>query len=205
MKNNIILKSSDMFLTQGFKSITMDDIASEMGISKKTIYLYFSNKNDLVEAVTTYLFETISCGIDGICDLNINPIEELFVIKDFVMENLKDEGTSPMYQLQKFFPKIHKNLMVRQFEKMDKCVIDNLKKGIEQNLFRKDINVDLIGRFYFSGMTSIKDLDLFNPVQFNTKLVQNTYLEYHLRGICTENGIKTLEEIILKNNLYYLK
>ena len=201
MKNDIIIKSSDMFLTHGFKSVTMDDIASEMGISKKTIYQYFSNKNDLVEAVTTYLFETISCGIDGICELNENPIEELYLIKDFVLKNLKDESTSPMYQLQKFFPKIHKNLMARQFEKMDECVIDNLKKGIEQNLFRKDINVDLIGRFYFAGMTSIKDADLFNPNQFNTKQVQNSYLEYHLRGICTENGIKILEETILKNNL----
>jgi AcrR family transcriptional regulator len=196
MKDTIVLKSSDMFLTLGFKSVTMDDIASEMGISKKTIYQYFSNKNDLVEAVTAYLFETISCGIDGICELNKNPIEEHFLIKDFVLKNLKDESTSPMHQLQKFFPKIHKNLMARQFEKMDKCVIDNLRKGVKQGVFRADINISLIGRFYFAGMTSIKDVDLFNPTQFNTKLVQNTYLEYHLRGICTEKGIHLLETII---------
>jgi AcrR family transcriptional regulator len=196
MKDTIVLKSSDMFLTLGFKSVTMDDIASEMGISKKTIYQYFSNKNDLVEAVTAYLFETISCGIDGICELNKNPIEEHFLIKDFVLKNLKDESTSPMHQLQKFFPKIHKNLMARQFEKMDKCVIDNLRKGVKQGVFRADINISLIGRFYFAGMTSIKDVYLFNPTQFNTKLVQNTYLEYHLRGICTEKGIHLLETII---------
>lgn len=190
-----------MFLTHGFKSVTMDDIASEMGISKKTIYQHFSNKNELVEAVTTYLFETISCGIDTICDLNHNPIEELFHIKDFVMKNLKDESTSPIYQLQKFYPKIHKSLMAKQFEKMDECVIDNIKNGIEQGLFRNDLNVDLIGRFYFAGMTSLKDAELFNPNQFITKTVQNTYLEYHLRGICTQKGIKILEEVTLKNNL----
>lgn len=199
MKDTIVLKSSDMFLTLGFKSVTMDDIASEMGISKKTIYQYFSNKNDLVEAVTAYLFETISCGIDKICALNQNPIEEHFLIKDFVLKNLKDESTSPMHQLQKFFPKIHKNLMARQFEKMDDCVIDNLSKGVKLGIFRADINIDLIGRFYFAGMTSIKDVDLFNPNKFNTKLVQNTYLEYHLRGICTEKGIQLLETIIDKN------
>jgi AcrR family transcriptional regulator len=196
MKDDIILKSSDMFLTHGFKSVTMDDIASEMGMSKKTIYQYFSNKNDLVLAVTSYLFEKISCGIDHICELNQNPIEELYTIKNFVMSNLKDESTSPMYQLQKFFPKIHQSLMARQFEKMDECVIDNLKKGIALELFRKDINIDLIGRFYFAGMTSIKNDDLFNPAQFNNKLVQNTYLEYHLRGICTNKGIHLLEELI---------
>jgi TetR/AcrR family transcriptional regulator, cholesterol catabolism regulator len=201
MKESIILKSCDMFLTHGFKSITMDDIASEMGISKKTIYQHFSNKSALVEAVTSYLFETISCGIDNICELGKNPIEELFVMKDFVMKNLKDESASPIYQLQKFYPKIHKSLMARQFEKMDDCVIDNLKKGINQGLFRENLNVDLIGRFYFAGMTSLKDAELFNPSQFNMKLVQENYLEYHLRGICTEKGIKVLEEIINKNNL----
>ena len=200
MENTIIEKAAEMYLTLGFKSVTMDDIASEMGISKKTIYHHFENKNDLVEAVTLYLFETISCGIDEIMTLDKNPIEELFVIKDFVMKNLKNESTSPIYQLQKYYPQIHKTLMSRQFEKMGECVIENLRKGIEQKLFRNDINLELIGRFYFSGMTSIKDAELFNPIQFSTIIVQKTYLEYHLRGIATEKGIAFLEQILKKNN-----
>lgn len=199
MENKIIEKATEMYLTLGFKSVTMDDIASEMGISKKTIYHHFENKNDLVEAVTLYLFETISCGIDEIMTLNKNPIEELFVIKDFVMKNLKNESTSPIYQLQKYYPQIHKTLMSRQFEKMGDCVIENLKKGIEQGLFRNEINLELIGRFYFAGMTSIKDAELFNPIQFSIKDVQETYLEYHLRGICTSKGVEILEQLI-KNN-----
>jgi AcrR family transcriptional regulator len=200
MENKIIEKASEMYLTLGFKSVTMDDIASEMGISKKTIYHYFENKNDLVEAATLHLFETISCGIDEIMTLDKNPIEELFVIKDFVMKNLKNESTSPIYQLQKYYPEIHKSLMKRQFDKMGDCVIENLKKGIEQELFRKDINLDLIVRFYFAGMTSIKDAELFNPIQFSTKEVQETYLEYHLRGIATQKGVTVLEQIIKRNN-----
>lgn len=198
MVTKIIDKATEMYLTLGFKSVTMDDIASTMGISKKTIYQHFENKNDLVEAVTMSLFETISCGIDDIISLNQNPIEELFTIKDFVMKNLKDERTSPLYQLQKYYPQIHKTLMSRQFEKMGDCVIDNLKKGIEQGLFRDDINLELIGRFYFAGMTSIKDAELFNPIQFSTIEVQETYLEYHLRGISTEKGLTVLEQL-LKN------
>lgn len=198
MKESIILKSCDMFLTRGFKSVTMDDIASEMGISKKTIYQHFSNKNALVEEVSSYLFETISCGIDQIYELDKNPIDELFLIKDFVLKNLKDENASPIYQLQKFYPKIHKSLMGKQFEKMKDCVVNNIKKGIEQGLFRKNLNVDLIVRFYYSGMSSLKDVELFNPNLFSTKLVQTEYLEYHLRGICTDKGIKKLEELINK-------
>lgn len=201
MKESIILKSCEMFLTHGFKSVTMDEIASEMGISKKTIYQHFSNKNDLVEEVSTYLFETISCGIDQIYEQDKNPIEELFLIKDFVLKNLKDESASPIYQLQKFYPKIHKSLMAKQFDKMQDCVMHNIKKGIELGLFREDLNVDLIVRFYYIGMSNIKDVELFNPNVFGTKLVQATYLEYHLRGICTEKGIKKLEELKPKYNL----
>ncbi|MGL2965185.1 TetR/AcrR family transcriptional regulator [Flavobacterium sp. XGLA_31] len=200
MDTKIIQKATDMYLTLGFKSVTMDDIASEMGISKKTIYQHFENKNSLVEAVTMNLFETISCGIDAILTMGKNPIEELFVIKDFVLKNLKNESTSPIYQLQKYYPQIHKTLMSRQFDKMGDCVLVNLKKGMEQNLFRDDINVELIARFYFAGMTSIKDAELFNPIQFSTKEVQEAYLEYHLRGICTSKGVAILEQLIKNNN-----
>ncbi len=200
MYNKIIEKATEMYLTFGFKSVTMDDIASKMGISKKTIYQHFANKTDLVEAVTMNLFETISCGIDEIVTLNQNPIEELFAIKNFVMQNLKNESASPIYQLQKYYPQVHETLKSRQFAKMGDCVIENLRKGIEQELFRADINLELIARFYFAGMSSIKDAELFNPIQFSMKEVQETYLEYHLRAISTAKGITILEKILQNNN-----
>lgn len=199
MKDQILEKATDMFLTHGFKSVTMDDIASEMGISKKTIYQHFSNKDTLVKATTTNLFEKISCGIDEIILADKNPIEELFAIKDFVMKNLKDESASPIYQLQKYYPKVHKSLMIKQFDKMGSCVIDNLEKGIQLGLFRKELNKELTARFYFAGMTSIKDVELFNPEQFSSKEVQVNYLEYHLRGICTPKGTEHLTKIITNN------
>lgn len=199
MKNQILNKATEMFLTLGFKSVTMDDIAAEMGISKKTIYQHFSTKDALVKATTTNLFETISCGIDEIISANKNPIEELFAIKEFVLKNLKDENTSPIYQLNKYYPKIHKSLMLKQFDKMGSCVVENLDKGISLGLFRKDINKDYISRFYFSGMNSIKDVELFNPEVFSLKDLQAKYLEYHLRGICTPKGIEQLETIIELN------
>ena len=83
---------------------------------------------------------------------------------------------------------------------MGDCVIKNLEKGITQGYFREEINQELVARFYFSGMTSIKDAELFNPIEYPSKLVQKTYLEYHLRGICTEKGIQKLEELLKTNN-----
>ena len=89
MREKIIHKAAELYLTLGFKSVTMDDIANEMAISKKTIYVHFSNKTKLVEAVTFELFENICEGIDCICNASKNPIEELYEIKMFVMLHLK--------------------------------------------------------------------------------------------------------------------
>ena len=110
MKEKITITATELFLNLGFKSVTMDDIANEMGISKKTIYTHFNNKTALVTEVTSSLFCVISEGIDLICAAEKNSIEELYEIKRFVMEHLKNEKSSPQYQLQKYYPKIYATL-----------------------------------------------------------------------------------------------
>ena len=200
MKIKITNKAIDMFLKIGFKTLTIDDLASEMGISKKTIYEHFNKKQDLVEAGTIRLFEKISNGIDEISTLNKNPIEELFIIKDFVMKNLKNESTSPFYQLQKYYPQIYETLMSRKFTKMNNGILNNLENGIKLGFYKDDINLKLISRFYFSGIKSIQNAELFDPIQFSPLEVQKAYLEYHLRAICTPKGIDYLEKIITTEN-----
>jgi AcrR family transcriptional regulator len=194
MKNKILEKSKELFLNLGFKSVTMDEIATSLGVSKKTIYKYFKNKTELVDAVTHFMFDTICSGIDDICELEMNPIDELFSIKKLVMENLKDEKSSPQYQLQKYYPKIYSSLKQKQFLVMQNFVIKNLKKGIEIGLYRTDIDLQFISRIYFNGMVGIKDKDLFPLNDYSMKTLMNYYLEYHLRGICSEKGKQQLEK-----------
>jgi len=198
MKEAIIDKSCELFLNLGFKSVTMDEIANAMGVSKKTIYKYFNNKTDLVTEVTNTMFEKISCGIDQVCGIDMNPIDEIFAIKKLVMEHLKDEKSSPQYQLQKYYPKLFSSLKQKQFQIMQKCVIENLEKGVKKGLYRADIDVDFISRIYFIGVTGIKDNDMFPLKNYAMKNLINQYLLYHLRGICTPNGylqqVKQLKE-----------
>ncbi|MBL85708.1 MAG: TetR family transcriptional regulator [Winogradskyella sp.] len=196
MKQKILKTAVDMFLNYGFKSVTMDDIANEMGISKKTIYVHFPNKTKFVEATTLYMFETISCGIDHICALEKNPIEEVFDVKKFVMEHLKNEKSSPQYQLQKYYPKIFASLKSKQFEVMQGCVIENLNRGIKLGLYRDNINVNFISRIYFNCMVTLKDQELFPLKAFSMNTLMEYYLEYHLRGICTPKGLEKLNKIL---------
>jgi AcrR family transcriptional regulator len=194
MKYIILETSNELFLNLGFKSVTMDDIASKLGVSKKTIYKYFANKTELVAAVTDYMFSTVSCGIDDICALKTNPIEEIFSIKRFIMKHLKDEKSSPQYQLQKYYPKIYASLTQKQFHVMQVCVLNNLKKGIENGLYRKSIDLEFTSRIYFNGMVGIKDKDLFPLTDYSMNTLMNHYLEYHLRGISTEKGLQELKK-----------
>ncbi len=199
MGEKIIERATELFLNFGFKSVTMDDIANEMGISKKTIYVHFANKTKLVEATTFSIFERISMGIDDICETSVNPIEELYDVKKFVLKNLKNEKTSPQYQLKKYYPQIHDQLMVKQFDKMFGSVKDSLQKGVDTGLFRKAIDVDFISRMYFNGMTGIKDVTIFPPDIFDMQYLTESYLEYHLRAIVTNKGLEILNMFIKSN------
>lgn len=185
-----------MFLNYGFKSVTMDDIAEKLGISKKTIYTHFSTKTKLVQATGSHLLQTISQGIDEIKARNLNPVIENFEIKRFVNQHLKGEKTSPHFQLKKYYPKIFESLIEEQFHVLDNCVGENIARGIESGHYRRQINVSFVCRIHFVGMMGVKDKDIFPLEEFSEQDLAEEFLNYHLRAICTPKGIKTLEEFI---------
>lgn len=196
MRNAILQKATDLFLTHGFKTVTMDLLAAEMGISKKTIYAHFNNKSELVDATTNELFDLISCGVDHICTLDKNPIEELYEIKRYVMLHLKNEKTSPQYQLQKFYPETFQKLQKRQYGMMQSCFLNNIKKGVSSGIYRDNLDPEFIVKIYFSGVNAIKDVALFPPSINGIVEIMEQYLEYHLRGIVSSKGLHLLKNIL---------
>jgi len=198
MKDKILQKSADMFLNLGFKSVTMDDIAANLGMSKKTIYSHFSSKKKLVEASTFFVLEKVNETICSIIDAKYDPIEETFTIKSMINNLLKNEKSSPSYQLQKYYPKIFKQVNDQQFEVLKSCIVENLKRGIVDGYYRENIDIDLITRFYFSGNINLTNQDLFPMDQYEMSSLKDTYLDYHIRAIATEKGLRTLKNILKK-------
>ena len=188
--------ATDLFLTLGFKSVTMDDIAVKMGVSKKTIYNFFENKEQLVNVAVFNLYDAITSGIESIRKQSENPIEELFEIKMFLMQQLKGEKTSPQYQLQKYYPNIHKELIHKQFGFINQTVVKSLNKGVEMGLFRRNIDIDFIARIYYNGINAIKNVELFPQESYPPDKLMASYLEYHLRAIVTEKGRQYLTPIL---------
>ena len=200
MKEDILNKAKELFLNLGFKSVTMDDIANEMGISKKTIYSHYAHKTELVHDSTMQIMEMIFSGVNALIKEHKNPIEELYDIKKYIITHLKGEHSSPVQQLQKYYPKIYGEIKLKQYEFMQHCVADNINRGLEQGLFRDNLDIGFVSRIYFIGMTGIKDHTIFPDTDFPPVELHEHYLEYHLRGIVTPNGRKVLNNLIHSNH-----
>ncbi|KAB1157186.1 MULTISPECIES: TetR/AcrR family transcriptional regulator [Tenacibaculum] len=199
MRDKILEKAGQMFLNYGFKSVTMDDIAGDLAISKKTLYKYFSNKSDLVDASIEAVQKAIDDTIMLIKEQKYNAIEEEFAVKKVFKEMFKNAKTSPMFQLKKYYPESYTNLIEREVCMFRDCNSDNLEKGIEQGLYRPEIKKELVTNFYFTLIFGIFDSDYYGERMDELMKVEYEVLEYHIRAIATKKGLEVLERE-LKNN-----
>ena len=198
MKDKIIQKATEMFLKIGFKTVTMDDIACEMCISKKTIYKFFANKELLIEEGTDNVQNEIKNSIDAIVSHNKNAIEENFEIRKMFQNMFGNLDSSPLYQLKKHYPEIHVKLINRQCDECIEMFTENIKKGILENLYRKKINIDSVVKFYFGLLMNLNEKNI--PEKDIQKLEYEA-MEYHIRAIATPEGIKELEKQLSNLNI----
>jgi len=196
MENDILEKASQLFIKLGFKSVTMDDIATEMAISKKTIYQYFSSKPDLIEATLDYIIDKVDKELRYIMSLNLDPVTEIIKAQSHIDEVFKISTSAPMYQLKKYYPKIATKMKIRQIQNFEEISNMNILKGIENGIYRPNIDVTFSSRYYFMGCLGLDDLDIFPSDQFPYEKTQRMLLEYHLRSIATPKGLKILESLI---------
>ena len=192
MKSVIIEKATTLFLQLGFKSVTMDDLAVSLGISKKTLYIHFENKHQLVKEVAYSIFEKVTKDIIKIKKGASNPIEEFHCVKIEAMKYLGNEKTSPNYQLQKFFPKIYEDFKTKEYQYLGELVKNSLQNGIDLGFFQNDIDVEFVSRLYLNGIRGIRDIEIFPIEQFKIEDLFEKYLDYHLRAIVTPKGVKSL-------------
>lgn len=191
MKEKIINRAKEMFLKLGFKSITMDDIACEMCISKKTIYKYFSNKELLIEESTQLVHKEVRETIDIIVAKNFNAIEENFQIRRMFKEMFKYSETSPVYQLKRHYPEVYQKVVGYQIEICEGCFRDNILKGISEGLYRENIDVENYVKFYYTLIFSISEN---TALERDANNLEHKALEYHIRAMATLAGIIELEK-----------
>lgn len=198
MKDKIIRKATDMFLKLGFKSVTMDDIACEMCISKKTIYKYFSNKEKLIEEGTEIVHQKIHTLMDEVIVMNYNAIKENFEMRKMFKEMFQSFDHSPVYQLKKHYPEIYEKMMANEIEDCNVMFTQNIIKGIKQGLYRPETDVEAATKFYYTLIFSIKENTL---LERDALILEGKALEYHTRAIATPEGIIELKKQLSNPNI----
>jgi AcrR family transcriptional regulator len=198
MKEKIITKAGEMFLKLGFKSITMDDIAGEMCISKKTIYKYFCNKEILIEESVLLIHKQVHQLIEDAISKNYNAIEENFEIRRMFAELFKSSDTSPIFQLKKHYPEVYNNTLKFQIDECEFCFRQNIEKGIQQKLYRDNLNIEAYVKFYYYLIFSINEN---THSESESKELEYEALEYHTRAMATPEGIIELEKQLQNVNI----
>jgi len=198
MKEKIIRKASDMFLKLGFKSVTMDDIAGEMCISKKTIYKYFCNKELLIEETTEKIHIDVHEKIDAIVAENYNAIEENFEIRKMFKELFKSYDTSPIYQLKKHYPGIYEKIITNEVHACGAYFEQNILKGIQEGLYRENLDVKTAVQFYYTLIFSINENTMSER---EAQALELHALEYHTRALATPKGVIELEKQLSTHNI----
>jgi len=191
----IIEQSTQLFMKYGIRSLTMDDVAKHLRISKKTLYQYVSDKDDLVNKCIDGACVMDSKAILEIVNRNLGAIDELLEINQFVNQRLNNIHPSIFFDLEKY----HRGAMGR-FEKHKQefilnCVSRNIEKGIKEGAYRSDMNPGIIARLYLNTIDTILHGESFRTTEFNIPEIHREAVNYHLHGIASAAGLAYLNQI----------
>jgi AcrR family transcriptional regulator len=167
----LLKKAKDVFMRCGLKSVTMDDVSRELGISKKTLYQHVSDKSDLImKSVEEDLTENKS-RVEEVMMKDQNAIEQLLEVNKVVSEKMKQMHPSIIFDMQKYYPEAWSLIAEHRQKFVVEIIQRNLELGIKEGLYRQDINVKLIARLYTSKMEIMTNEMLFHPSEFNQEAV----------------------------------
>lgn len=189
-KLHIIENVGKLYLKFGIRSVTMDDVAHDVGVSKKTLYQYFTDKADLVSQVIDLYLQNPELNIQT--HQNENAIDGMFRIREHVSKIFKYYNNNVEYDLKKLYPELYKKVHNAKRERILNNTLKNLKNGISQGLYRKDLETELIAKLQVGRMlyTLNPDYQIFEEHEINSLDVFDKIMSYHMHAICTEKGLK---------------
>lgn len=192
MKERIQQKAAELFRRYGIRSITMDEIAAQLAVSKKTIYQFFGDKEALVEAVVGELIHYAQdcCANDR--RHARNAVEEMFMTMEFVREMYTNMNPVLLFDLERGHPNAYLKFQEHKNKYLLKLVRDNLERGIAEELYRPDVNVDVISKLRIETMMLSFNQQLFPAAKYNLPETQQQIIEHFLFGVSSLKGHKLI-------------
>ena len=190
---------SRVFFSRGIRSVSMDDLARELGISKKTIYVYVKNKDDLVTKVLMRLSDRFNAQIDGIQAQGLNAVDEMYAIAQFIAGETMKWHPSLNYDLAKYHPDACRIADQGKEVEIVEKVARNMEKGVREGLYRPDIDVSLLSKLYVVRFDRAMGDQVAGLLQHRTMAEINWELfRYHIHGIASKKGVDYLEKKLAK-------
>jgi AcrR family transcriptional regulator len=200
VKARILEKATDLFMRYGIRSITMDEIASQLGISKKTIYQFFTDKDELVEGVVDQEIQRNVMKCERFQHIAENAVHEIFVAAEEMAEMLKSMNPLIMYDLEKHHPKAHKKYRDHINQFMLRAIKDNLERGVAEDLFRADMVQDIVARHRIESAFMPFNQDVFPHSRYRVVEVCFELAMLYLHGITNPLGKKMIEKYSTERN-----
>ena len=192
----IIPRAFEYFMQYGFKTFTMDDLAHNLGISKKTLYEQFASKQILVDACLDYALEMTCKRTELFFAEEGSVIENIFMGQKEIENSFNMKSGRPLWELKRYFPKTYERMDV-EFTKSDALFIDMLfERGLKEGFFRENINIKFYKEFYTQVQRLRSFEDTFDEKDFPFWETIYTMMEYFFRIIVNEKGMKELERVL---------
>lgn len=189
-KEHIIKHVGEMYLRYGIRSVTMDDVAVELGVSKKTLYEYFKDKEELVEEAISYFMKNPIIDFDLWSELNA--IDKFFRYREHGLKMLKLYNNNLDFDLKRLYPRINKMLQEYKKKKIYEQNYQMLEQGVQEGLFRAELDLDVISRLQVGRILLILNAHngIFKDEEIRSENFFDTLMDYHLHAVCTEKGLK---------------
>lgn len=194
VQERILDTAFGLFRQYGTRSITMDDIANKMGISKKTLYAHFADKDDLVVNAISRELKMMQENCVTNRDKSADAIQELFLVMKTLEQLFRNMNPVVMLDLQKFHAKAYQVFQEYRNNYLHNTVQENLERGIKEGIYRADINVDIMTLFRVSSAMLCFQPEAFPVSGWDLSLVQRELLEHFLYGVASMKGYKLIEK-----------
>lgn len=193
-KERIKIVAHDLMMQYGIRSISMDDIASAMGISKKTIYLYYKDKDELVLAVVEALINKNQDCCNADKQKALNAVHEIFLAMELVSEIFRSMNTSVLFDMQKYHPAAFLKFLNHKNEFLLSMMRHNLTRGIKEELYRQDINIEIMSRFRVESMFIPFNPEFVRNTKSNLLDIEQELIMHYLFGLVTLKGYELVLE-----------
>jgi AcrR family transcriptional regulator len=193
-KQHILSQAEALFLRFGIKSVTMDDLARELGISKKTLYQFVENKADLINQILLNHVQDETACIEEVIHTGSNALEVMMGIARFAEQRLGRIAPTVVYDLKKYYREGWELIESLHRQHVYAVIKSNIERGKAEGLYREDVNADVIAKLYVGKTFLLVDEDIFPQREYERGKLFQAFLIYHLRGIVSPKGAKMLEK-----------